>query len=181
MHTHHPGLHSLPPRIPHWPPHRPPLLAPLHTSPPQASCLAGSSYQGAGVSAGLPPRLREPLSPPRCHWSPADGSRERSREAPGPPSARNLRLLGRSRAAVGWAGRGPTAPELATELSGRHRLLSCLEVQKDHDRKCFLRTQDKEEEVRPVMWPSCGLNTRNKPALWKAVTRTGQLMWPPSM
>ena len=81
---------------------------------------------------------------------------------------------------MGWAGWGPTAPELATGLSGRHRLLSCLEVQKDPDRKCFLRTQDKEE-VRPIMWPLRGLNTRNKPALWKAVTRTGQLMWPPSM
>lgn len=145
----HPPLRALPAPTPH------PALVPAPPSSActprylvtQVRCLAGRSYRGAGASAGLPPRpfLQESLSLPRCHRSLADGPQELSKEAPGPPSARNLLLLGRSwaggeRAAVGWAGPGPSAPVLATGLSGPQGLLSCLDVQKDPGRKCHLRT-----------------------------------------
>ena len=147
VHTHHSGLYQLPPHTLHWSLHLPLLLAPLDTSSPKVRCLAGRSYQGAGASAGLPPRpfLQESLSLPRCHRSLADGSQELSKEAPGPQSARNLLLLGRSwaggeGAAVGWDGPGPSAPVLATGLSSPQGLLSCLDVQKDPGRKCRLRT-----------------------------------------
>lgn len=116
------------------------------------------SYQGAGVSAGSPPRsfLREPLSLPCCHQCLADGSQELSKEAPGPPSVPNLLLLGRSlaggeKAAVGWAKPGLRVPLSATRLRGPQWPLSHHDVPEDPGTRCFLRTQGKEKEERPDM------------------------------
>lgn len=151
----------------------------------KAFSLAGRSYQRVGVSAGFPPRpfFQEPLSLPRCHQVLADGSRELSTEALGLPSAQNLLLLDRSwaggeSAAVGWTRLGPSAPVLAPGPSSPQGLLSGLEVPKDPGRKCFLRTQGKEE-VRPERWPLHGQEHSCLCPLWKVTTRTGRLMWLP--
>lgn len=153
------------------------------TGPP-ASC---SSYRGAGVSAGFPPRpcLQGPRSPLCHHLSRADGSREPSKAAPGPPSAPNLLLLGRSpagheKAAVGRVRQAPSALLLATGLSSPHRFLSHLDVSKDPDRKCFLKHGAKrEKKKRDLKWGICTNESHqehSRPCLWKAVTSAALLM-----
>lgn len=113
------------------------------------------------MSAGLPPRLflQGSLSLLCHHQSLADGSQElskgeRSKEAPGPLSAPNPPPLGRSQAAgkkvaVGWVGPGLFVPLVATGLSGPQWPLHHVDVPKDPGRKCFLRTQDEEKDMRP--------------------------------
>lgn len=128
-----------------------PPIKGTRTGPP-AWC---SSYQGAGVSAGFPPQplLQGPLSRRCLHLSQADGSREPSKEAPGPPSAPNLLPLGRSlagheKAAGGWVRQAPSALLLATRLSSPHGFLSHLDVSQGPDRKCFLKHRAKRERER---------------------------------
>ena len=123
------------------------LLPPLRHSSPQASSLAGRSYQEVDISAGFLPRLllQEGLSRPYSHQSLADRPQEPSKEARGPPSAPHLLLLDRNWAGgewgvVSWAGLAPSAPVLATRLCGPQGLLSGSDILKDHGRKCFLRT-----------------------------------------
>lgn len=133
--------------------HLPHPLPPLQDAP-QDSILAGSSYHGEGMSVGFPSRLflQEPLRLASHHQSLADASQKPSKEALGPPSAQNLLLPGRSPAGGERAGLGLSALPLATELSGPSGLPSCLDVPKAPGMKCFLRTWDKDKDVRPNRW-----------------------------